>query len=1849
MDSYEDEVVAPTTTSSESPLKDWRVKFLADTLDKNDFIEFFQKESRQYFEHDTSGADSARSWRDALSEIKNLKNNKRGCEGSLKCMFKEAAAKEGIIDVLMEFILGDNPNIVLEKLRLEGATSAVCGKVFKIGEPTYSCRECGMDPTCVLCVNCFKQSAHRYHKYKMSTSGGGGCCDCGDEEAWKKDHYCEEHLRGKENSSSSTIITDAIKERCEIAFVAILTFCVNYLEIETNASLKCLDGDGIGKDYFCTVLYNDESHTFDQVIQTLTKIAKVQHKEATEIVASIDREGRAVVKCDSFNECAALKEAIEKQSVPPNMAMPNSRANQSLRVNVLHIRAVACQQFALQLLTWFQEFLVRHSTFRQIFARIVMDKKAPYCIRHILEYDVALWKTARTCWHRLLISGMLMEYDNKMALAQEFSKNYATIVQDFISDDHDHSYSIVSLSVQLFTVPSIAHYLIAQEGIFYKLLHTFYHKSIEDYMQNKTLHFSKNVSTLSHFKRAAYILYDLRYILSFKPDFWTQELREGFNEGCKALLRVLNAMQGMESVTRQTGQHMDYEPEWECAFNLHIKLANTISLVLEWAATDKEVLEKLCVMVMRYLMQNTFIIGQAKKEQRTVENHIAECLIYDVSSKPVSIHLPLSRFFAGIYLHLGQYGLNFDMISSLKRTPEEIMEPILCTQVMMAQVHSGMWRRNGYSLLHQLYFYRNVRCRTEMLDRDIVGMQIGASLIESNEYLIHLLNKFNLIEWIQPDYEDSNVEPTTDDDFIRQLSMIDEFLELLIVIIGERFMPGVAHVTEEDRTKKEIMQLLCIKSYSHSELNRALPDSNNDTALEDVIDSVAVFKKPQKTDAKGVYELREELYDGFNMYFYHYTKEDKSKSEETQRLRRKNKGELVCCPPPKLPKLTDSFVTIANLLQCDVMMHLMKTILERALDLKRKSFQENHLQKILFLIGYGLQEEESNNYPFLSFYQWAHRYKLLPKLEELSRSARVEAHRDFILWTIKKFKDLQAKQTTAEGLERMQSDDLEPTSSAHDDNGSGDIAATTLTSAEQEKREKEERARLAAERRAKILAQMQSAQNKFMTSNAEMFASANDVASDANAGTAMEWQDENLEGAVAYNSTACLGVERRLQQPEEEKYKCILCFEEAVVSKDGPTLVYSAFVQKSKVLKPESNYAYSVHTSSCGHVMHVNCWQEYYNNEESKEIRRPRRHPLQVFPSSPSTEFQCPYCRCLSNTVLPLTPPLSKYSVPNVFHAGDEMFPIDLWIEGIRVFSDKLNNLILTEDPDLWSFHLPEWLPTLKEAHIPIDPKQFEKMAQPTQRGELPVSWINFVQHYMKSLKRNEDEGLLNMWHTCVYTVQALEVYLRSVGKPLKDEMSIRHQSCLSGLIRACCLYSGNLTQTDVKSLIKPVAELLNVVFKHNGDSVLEWNCFSKMVSTIMMVPNILFARVRGASVVANGSLMDFYTLQVFLLANVVKSIVLFEQTAEGLMDIEEEDYVALSDKQLENISIFFNKYNIQARQKAKMAAAAAAAQTQQPKKSVSKESSQEEQSTTVAAESAASDDIDAGMTDVTQQQQQQQSTIAEPKPELLSPQLVTALLDHVKMEMREFLRCSCLFFHFVTDVEFPDSLATSESDTFENMCKYLGLNSQLESYFDNATPYATIMEMFASHHDITNLDVVTTKIKMTDDPLVIMPCNRTVPQLVNLPEDYSDLINSVSDFSCPNNEREEMKTPTMCLMCGEILCAQSYCCQPDLDSRNVGACTYHAYFCGAEIAPFLRIRDCQIVYLGKNKGCFVQPPYLDDYGETDQGLRRGNPLRLCPARYSKIHLTWLAHGLHEEIARLNDHSSAITTQWHHM
>ena len=74
-----------------------------------------------------------------------------------------------------------------------GFRARPCGYVFKRGDIAWNCRTCQTDSTCVICDNCFKNSNHDGHEVFFHRTTPGGCCDCGDAEAWKLQGCCDAH------------------------------------------------------------------------------------------------------------------------------------------------------------------------------------------------------------------------------------------------------------------------------------------------------------------------------------------------------------------------------------------------------------------------------------------------------------------------------------------------------------------------------------------------------------------------------------------------------------------------------------------------------------------------------------------------------------------------------------------------------------------------------------------------------------------------------------------------------------------------------------------------------------------------------------------------------------------------------------------------------------------------------------------------------------------------------------------------------------------------------------------------------------------------------------------------------------------------------------------------------------------------------------------------------------------------------------------------------------------------------------------------------------------------------------------------------------------------------------------------------------------------------------------------------------------------------------------------------------------------------------------------------------------------------------------------------------------------
>jgi len=65
----------------------------------------------------------------------------------------------------------------------------------------------------------------------------------------------------------------------------------------------------------------------------------------------------------------------------------------------------------------------------------------------------------------------------------------------------------------------------------------------------------------------------------------------------------------------------------------------------------------------------------------------------------------------------------------------------------------------------------------------------------------------------------------TDSKVKEKVRIMEEFLHLLIIIIGERHEPGVGKVTREQKLTREVIHQLCISPMAHSELVRGLQDS----------------------------------------------------------------------------------------------------------------------------------------------------------------------------------------------------------------------------------------------------------------------------------------------------------------------------------------------------------------------------------------------------------------------------------------------------------------------------------------------------------------------------------------------------------------------------------------------------------------------------------------------------------------------------------------------------------------------------------------------------------------------------------------------------------------------------------------------------------------------------------------------------------------------------------------------------------------------------------------------------------------------------------------------------------------
>ncbi|TPX55891.1 hypothetical protein PhCBS80983_g04953 [Powellomyces hirtus] len=147
--------------------------------------------------------------------------------------------------------------------------------------------------------------------------------------------------------------------------------------------------------------------------------------------------------------------------------------------------------------------------------------------------------------------------------------------------------------------------------------------------------------------------------------------------------------------------------------------------------------------------------------------------------------------------------------------------------------------------------------------------------------------------------------------------------------------------------------------------------------------------------------------------------------------------------------------------------------------------------------------------------------------------------------------------------------------------------------------------------------------------------------------------------------------------------------------------------------------------------------------------------------------------------------------------------------------------------------------------------------------------------------------------------------------------------------------------------------------------------------------------------------------------------------------------------------------------------------------------------------------------------------------------------------------------------------------------------------------------------------------------PLYVATCTVRIPALIPLPHRLDTLFEESIRRICKRC-KQVPTDPALCLLCGTFVCSQSYCCQEE----DKGECHIHSRGCGGDVGIYFIIKKCVIYLMHNDNGCFIHPPYLDSHGEVDVGLRRGRPQYLNQKRYDELSKLWLTHGIPSFVAR---------------
>ncbi|XP_047330050.1 E3 ubiquitin-protein ligase PRT6 [Impatiens glandulifera] len=879
-----------------------------------------------------------------------------------------------------------NPNDVLQMLAENGGGGrGVCGAVWGNNDIAYRCRTCEHDPTCAICVPCFQNGSHADHDYSIIYTGGG-CCDCGDITAWKRDGFCSKHKGAEEVQPLSDEIAKSIGPVLDSLLVcwrnklmvaetvskgsprvkahvsewrtagdlltsSVLDMLLDFCQY-SESLLSFISGRVWSSVGLLDILVKVESWLSDDNIKKLHELflkllgdPSFKYEFAKVFVSYYPTlVGEAIKQCsDNIFKRFPLISTFSVQIFTVPTLTPRLVKEQNLLGMLLECLGdifVSCagEDGRLQVSKWGNlyettlrvvedtRFVISHAvvpryvtrerrdilkTWMRLLAFVQgMNPLKRETNIHVEEENDTMHLPFVLCHsigniHTLLVTEAFsscgdedMDDENRLNLYNEDQDNLRHAKVGKLSQES----SVCSSSLRgSYPVPEFTDEkfdLLLPSSVSWFIFECL--KAIENWLGVDNTSGPLDTLLLKTSNLSGNDFFALRKTLS--------RLRRG-----KSFFKLYNNPPAYSKLTTESDlQSVQYFKPAQG--RLHASTAVDGRQVTGSNVFDDSIAEKDC--------------GNELEDLSILCLSEWPNIAYDVSSRDVSVHIPLHRLLSLVLQKaLGRcYGEDATTTSSTTDFfafvlggchpcgfSAYVMEHPLRIKVFCAEVHAGMWKRNGDTAILFYEWYRSVRWSEQGLELDLFLLQCCAALAPPDLFINRIVERFELSNYLSLSLQrSSEYEPV----------LVQSMLTLIIQIIKERRFCGL---TVAECLQRELIYKLALGDATHSQLVKSLPrDLSKMDQLQGILDKVAVYSRPSGMN-QGMYKLRLQYWKELDLYHPRWNSRDLQVAEE--RYLRFCKTPAFTTQLPQWSKIYKPLTGIAGVATCKGVLEIVRAVM----------------------------------------------------------------------------------------------------------------------------------------------------------------------------------------------------------------------------------------------------------------------------------------------------------------------------------------------------------------------------------------------------------------------------------------------------------------------------------------------------------------------------------------------------------------------------------------------------------------------------------------------------------------------------------------------------------------------------------------------------------------------------------------------------------------------------------------------------------------------------------------------------------------------------------------------------------